>query len=149
MWGLFEPSKPTWTFFQKPGFVTFLTLRCLISWKKNQKRTDYSEILHCRQTEKGGAQLVFAPRRCYVLSVAVWWYILVTLFGEIIVSQGLMQAETTVSRKASTWSKGNNDGNKKNLNNFLWYHSSPHNCYLIIVLHFSGRKFLQPGCAKK
>ena len=75
--------------------------------------------MHCRQTEKGGAQLVFAPRRCYVLSVVVWWYILVRLFGEIIVSQGLMQAETTVSRKASTWSKGNNDGNKKKLESFF------------------------------
>ena len=31
-----------------------------------------------------GVQLVFAPCRCYGLSVTVWWYILVRLVGEII-----------------------------------------------------------------
>ena len=42
----------------------------------------------------------FAPRRHYGLSVAVWWYILVRLLVELFVSQGLMQAETTISTKA-------------------------------------------------
>ena len=31
---------------------------------------------------------------------------------ELFVSQGLIEAETTVTRKASTLSKGNKDGNK-------------------------------------
>ena len=57
-------------------------------------------------------QLVFAPCKHYGLSVAVWWYILVRLWGELFVSQGLIQAETTVSKRSSTWSKGNKDGNK-------------------------------------
>ena len=50
--------------------------------------------------------------RSYALSVAVWWYVLVRLWVELFVSQILIQVETTVSRKASTWSKGNKDGNK-------------------------------------
>ena len=83
--------------------------------KKIRKELIIQRSCIAYRRKKGGAQLVFAPRSCYVLSVAVWWYILVRLFGEIIVSQGLMQAETTVSRKASTWSKGNNDGNNKKL----------------------------------
>ena len=58
-------------------------------------------------------QLVFIPRRRYGLIVEVWWYIFNTLSLELFVSQGLIQAETTASRKASTWSKGNKDGRKK------------------------------------
>ena len=34
------------------------------------------------------------------------------LWVELFVSQGLIQAETTVGKKTSTWSKGNKDGNK-------------------------------------
>ena len=58
-------------------------------------------------------QLVFAPRGRYGLSVTVWSYILVTLWVELFVSQSLIQGETTVSRKASTWSKGNKNNKIK------------------------------------
>ena len=34
------------------------------------------------------------------------------LWVELFVSQGSIQAETTVNRKAPTWSAGNKDGNK-------------------------------------
>ena len=37
LWGLFAPFKPIWTFIQKPGSVTFLTLGCLTLWKKWEK----------------------------------------------------------------------------------------------------------------
>ena len=37
LWGLFVPLEPIWTFIQKPGSVTFLTLGCLTSWKKSEK----------------------------------------------------------------------------------------------------------------
>ena len=59
-----------------------------------------------------GVQLVFAPRRRYGLSVAVLWYILVRPCQELFVSQDLIEAETTVSRKLTTWSKCNKDENK-------------------------------------
>ena len=59
-----------------------------------------------------GDQALFAPRRRYGVSGAVWWYILVRLWVELFVSQGLIKAETTVSRKISSWSKGNEDRNK-------------------------------------
>ena len=32
---------------------------------------------------------------------------------------------------------------------FLWYHYSPNNCCLIVVLQSSGRNVLQYGCTKK
>ena len=51
-----------------------------------------------------GNKLVFTPHKHYGLSVAVWWYIAVKLWVELFVSKGLIQAETTVSRKTSTWS---------------------------------------------
>ena len=44
-------------------------------------------------------QLVFAPHRQYGLSVAVWWYIHVRPWVELLVTQGLMQVETPDSRK--------------------------------------------------
>ena len=56
----------------------------------------------CDTFARAGVQLVFAPRRHYGLSVAVWWYILVRHSLELFVSQGLIQAE----------GKGNKDGNK-------------------------------------
>ena len=59
-----------------------------------------------------GVQLVFVPCRHYGLSVAAWWYSLVSKPG----------AKTT---KMATKSK---------LNNFFWYHSSQHNCCLTVVL---------------
>ena len=59
-----------------------------------------------------GAQLVFALCRKYGISVAVLWYILVKLLVKLIVSKCVVEAETTVSRKSSTWSKCNKDGNK-------------------------------------
>ena len=64
-----------------------------------------------------GVQLVFTPFRCYGLSVAVWWYILVRPIGGIAspipigVSQGLIHAGTAVNRKVSIGSK-DKDGNK-------------------------------------
>ena len=59
-----------------------------------------------------GVQLVFAPCRRYGVSVAVLWYILVRLLVELFVSSGQIQADIAVSRKASTWSKGNKNDNK-------------------------------------
>ena len=50
-----------------------------------------------------------SPRRHYGVSVAVLGYILVRLWVLLCVSQDLIQAETTVSIKASTWSNGNKD----------------------------------------
>ena len=41
---------------------------------------------------KAGVQLIFTPRRPYRLSVAVLWYILVRLWMELFVPQGLIQA---------------------------------------------------------
>ena len=38
---------------------------------------------------------------------------------KLFISKGLIQAETTVRRKASTWSKGNKDGNKIKLELFF------------------------------
>ena len=61
---------------------------------------------------KVGVQLAFVPHRRYRLSVAVWWYILVRFWIGSFASYGLIQAETTVCRKASTWSNGSKDGNK-------------------------------------
>ena len=44
-----------------------------------------------------GVQLVFAPCRRYGILIAVWWYIIVRRWVELLVSQGLIQeAETTV-----------------------------------------------------
>ena len=57
-------------------------------------------------------QLVLAPYRRYGLSVAVRWYVLKRRLLELFASQGLLQAVTRVSKKASTGSKGNKDGNK-------------------------------------
>ena len=57
-------------------------------------------------------QLVLTQHRYYGLSVAVWWKILVRLWAELFVSQGLIQAEITFSGKAPNWRKGNKDGNK-------------------------------------
>ena len=47
-----------------------------------------------------GVQVVSTPRKCYGLSVAVWWYIFVRLWLELFVSQGLILGETAASRKA-------------------------------------------------
>ena len=38
IFGLSEPSQPNLSFFQKPGSVTFLNLRCLTSCKKIMKK---------------------------------------------------------------------------------------------------------------
>ena len=43
------------------------------------------------------------------------------LWVELFVSQGLTQAETTVVRKTSAWSKGNKDGNKIKIKLELFY----------------------------
>ena len=59
-----------------------------------------------------GVQLVFVPCVHYGLSVVVRWYSLVSKPGA---------KATTIATKS-------------NLNNFLWYHSSRHNCCLIVVL---------------
>ena len=59
-----------------------------------------------------GVQLVFVPRRCYGLSVTLWWYILARLLIKLFVSQCLIQAQTTVSRKPSILSKGNKHDKK-------------------------------------
>ena len=99
-----------------------------------------------------GVQLIFATHRRYRPSVAVWWYILVRLWAELFISQGLMQAFFGLfdghiliccnipcfSWKTTTWSKGNRDGK-----------SYPHNCCLIIALRCSSWKFLQSGCSRK
>ena len=107
-----------------------IRISCIANgWKNRQSQTFRTRV---------GVQLVFAPRRIYERSVAVLWYILVRLWVELFVSQGLIQAETTVSTKASTWNKGNKDGN-----------FSPYNCCLTIVLQCSDRKFLQSDCARK
>ena len=57
-------------------------------------------------------QLVFESRSYYGLSVAAWWCILLRFWVELFVSQGLIEIETTASRKASNWSEDNKDGNK-------------------------------------
>ena len=58
---------------------------------------------------------VFTPLTCYGISVVVYWYVLVRLWVELFVSKGLIQAETAVSKKASTWSKNNKNDNKENI----------------------------------
>ena len=72
--------------------------------------------------------LGFSPLRCYGYSVVVYWHLLVRLWVELFVSKGLIQVETAVGKKASTWGKGNKDDNiikiKTELiyiNNFTWH----------------------------
>ena len=112
--------SPPWPseLFSKTGMRHFSSSPCLTSQKKKWKRTDN----HWRQMERRtkpklcdfcarvGVQQVFASRRGYGLSVAVWWYILVGILMKLLLSQGLIQAETTVSTKISILSKGSKDG---------------------------------------
>ena len=55
---------------------------------------------------------------------AVLWYILVRIWVLSFVPQDLIQAETTVNRKASTYSKGNKDDYK--IENRTWIISYGH-----------------------
>ena len=58
-------------------------------------------------------KLVFTPLRCYGLSVVVYWYLLVRLWCvKLFVSKGLIQVETAVSKKVSTWDKCNKNDKK-------------------------------------
>ena len=114
--------NPPWPseLFSKTGMRHFSYCPCLTSQKKKWKRTDD----HCRQMERRtkpklydtsarvGVQQVFASYRGYGLSVAVWWYILVRILMKLLLSQGLIQAKTTVSTKVSILSKGSKDGKK-------------------------------------
>ena len=86
--GLFEPSELISTFFQTPGFVTFLTLWCLTSWKKMGKNWWSKDLTLQTDGKTNKAKFIghfllgwvsnsFAPCRSYGLSVALWWYILV------------------------------------------------------------------------
>ena len=92
-----------------------------------------------------GVQLIFPLHRWYRPSVALWWYVLLRILVELFVSQGLLFHEGNYLFdehrliccnipcffwKKSTWSKGSKDGN-----------SSLRNCFIIIVLQSSGRKF--------
>ena len=73
----------------------------IMEWKKIRKNSDDPEILHYRQMERHTkpnlkrtsagvcVQLVFAPRKCYRLSVAIWWYILVKFLVKLFISQDL------------------------------------------------------------
>ena len=68
------------------------------------------------------------------------------LWVELFVSEDLTQAATTSNRKVTTWKKVNQNGNnKKNKIWIIFYGITPppHNCCFIIVLQYSGRKFLQ------
>ena len=157
-------AKPIGLFFKNWHPPLFLLYDVKHHGKKIEKAEE-PEILHCRQMKKWtkpnwkdtlakvGVQLIFAPRRWYRLSVAVWWYILVRLYlVKLFASQGLIQAFlglfdehrliccniTCFSSKTSTWDKGNKDSDP-----------FPHNCCLITVLQCSSRRFLQSDCARK
>ena len=47
-------------------------------------------------------KLVFTSLSCYGLSVVLFWYLFVRLWVELFVSKGLIQVETTVTKKALT-----------------------------------------------
>ena len=68
-----------------------------------------------------GVKLVLKPRRHYGISVGVKWYILVRLWVKVFVSQGLIQAETKVSRRASTRNKDNKGNNILKIKLKLFY----------------------------
>ena len=123
LWAYSIRLRPSELFFKIWDTLLFLLYNVIRNGKKLEK-TDDSKILNCRGMEKRtkpnlydtparvSDQVLFAPRTRYGVSGALWWYILVRLWAELFVSQVLIKAETTVSRKISSWSKGNEDRNK-------------------------------------
>ena len=77
---------------------SYFSLWCLTSWEIIRKNW-WPRGLALQTDGKTNKRLllhpVFAPRRHYGFSVAVWRYILVRLGVELFVSQGLIQTETT------------------------------------------------------
>ena len=74
-----------------------IEISCITYGLKNEQ----SQIYRTHTPTRMGVHLAFGTSRQYGLSFAGWWYILVRLWVELFVSQGLIQTETTVSRKAS------------------------------------------------
>ena len=125
-WDFLSPPSPSKLFFQKLGSVTILTWWSWISWGKKSERNWWSRdlsLLTGRKTSKAkffrilrvDVQLVSAPlKMLWSFSSSMEVHSCET-FGGIICITNLIQAETTVSRKASTWRKGNKDSNRMKL----------------------------------
>ena len=95
--------SPSEVIFKNWDSPLFYTLWYETSCEKTEKNDD-PEIFHCKQmgketkpnqedtSAKVGVQQIFSLHRQYRLSVAVWWYFLVSLWVKLFVLKGLIQA---------------------------------------------------------
>ena len=90
---------PTFCFWRK---LKYYNQKSIYTYIKVDK------ILHTLKTSFLG--LFERPKSIWTFFKGLSLFLLYNVYQ--IVSQGLIQSETTVSRKASIWSKGNKDGNK-------------------------------------